>query len=93
MLSTTKYAARCVWGTEIFYILCLLYGFFLSGKEKELHLAFFELIPGFVWGNVLRMLWGGVFWGSVSWITGWYIAWMHNVCLVSPEDKNSNVSI
>lgn len=83
MLSTTKYSALCVLGTEIFYVLCLPYGYLLSGKAKELHAALFELIPGFVWGAPVTMVWGGLFLGILSWIGGWYVAWMHNTSLVA----------
>jgi hypothetical protein len=82
MLSTTKYAALCVVGTEIFYVLCLPYGYFLSAKGKEFHATLFELIPGFVWGAAVNMVWGGVFVGIIAWIGGWYVAWMHNASLV-----------
>jgi len=82
MLSTTKYSARCVFGMEVFYVLCVGYGFVLSDKAKELHHALFELIPGFVWGNPLSMAWGAVYMGVLAWIVGWYIAWMHNASLV-----------
>ena len=55
MLSKTKYAALCLLGTEIFYLLCIGYGLVLSGKAMDLHHSLFELIPGFVWGNPLSM--------------------------------------
>ncbi|MDH3445932.1 MAG: hypothetical protein OEN50_18550 [Deltaproteobacteria bacterium] len=83
MLSTAKYAALCVAGTLIVYVLCLPYGYLLSDKGRELHYALFELIPGFVWGNALSMAWGGLFVGILAWIGGWYIAWMHNASMVS----------
>jgi hypothetical protein len=81
MLSKTKYATLCVVGTEIFYVLCIGYGLMLSGKAMEVHHSLFELIPGFAWGNVLGMLWGGLYLGVLTWIGGWYIAWMHNASL------------
>lgn len=86
MLSTTKYSARCVWGMEIFYVLCLAYGSLLSGKAQELHHSLFELIPGFVWGNVVSIVWGAVYLGILAWIVGWYIAWMHNASLVTERE-------
>jgi predicted membrane protein len=82
MLSKTKYAALCVIGIEIFYVLCLLYESLLPVKGRELHRALFELLPGFVWGNVLSMIWGAVFLGTAAWITGCYIAWMHNASII-----------
>jgi hypothetical protein len=66
MLFKTKYAALCVLGIEIFYVLCLGYGLLLSGKGRELHQANFELIPGFVWGNAVGMVWGAVFMGILA---------------------------
>ena len=84
MLSTIKYAALCVLGTEIVYILCIGYGLlFLTGKAMELHHSLFELVPGFVWGNPVSMVWGAVLLGIFALIAGWYIAWMHNASLVA----------
>jgi hypothetical protein len=74
MLSTTKYASLCVLGIEVFYVLCLFYEFLLPAKRKELHRALFELLPGFVWGNILSMVWGAVFLAIAAWITGSYIS-------------------
>ena len=85
MLSITKYAVRCVLGMEIFYILCIGYGFLLSDKARELHHALFELIPGFIWGNPVRMVWGAVYLGVLAWIVGLYIAWMHNASIITGE--------
>jgi Na+/serine symporter len=70
---------------EIFYVLCIIYGVLLSGKAKELHHGFFELIPGFVWGNPVSMVWGAVYLGVLAWIVGFYIAWMHNASIITGE--------
>jgi hypothetical protein len=86
MLSKMKYAALCVVGMEIFYVLCLGYGLLLSGKAKELHQALFETLPGFVWSNPLSILWGALSLGLFAWIAGWYIAWMHNASLVAAKE-------
>jgi len=67
----------------IVYVFCLPYGYLLSAKGKELHDALFELIPGFVWGDVLSLVWGGVFLAVLAWIGGWSIAWMHNASLIA----------
>lgn len=85
MLSKTKYAGLCVLGMEIFYVVCLAYGLLISGKTRELHQSLFELLPGFVWGNPLSMVWGAVLFGTFALIAGWYIAWMHNVSLVTSK--------
>jgi hypothetical protein len=83
MLSKTKYSSLCVAGMEVFYVLCLAYGFLLSGKARELHHSLFELLPLFVWGNPVSMVWGGVLLGLFALVAGWYIAWMHNASLTS----------
>ena len=83
MLSKTKYAALCVLGLEILYVLCLGYGLLLAAKAQELHHALFELIPGFVWGNPVSMVWGGLSMGVLALVGGWYIAWMHNASFVT----------
>jgi hypothetical protein len=83
MLSKIKYAGLCVLGIEIFYALCLAYGALLSGKARELHQSLFELLPGFSWGNPASMGWGAVLLGIFALVAGWYIAWMHNVSLVT----------
>ena len=88
MLSKTKYAALCVLGTEIFYVLCLGYGLVLSAKGRELHQALFELIPGFVWANPVSMIWGAVYVAILALIVGWYIAWMHNASMIAGASKN-----
>ena len=85
MLSETKYAGLCVLGMEVFYVLCLAYGLLISGKTRELLQSLFELLPGFVWGNPLSMVWGAVLLGTFALIAGWYIAWMHNVSLVTSK--------
>ena len=84
MLSKIKYAALCVLGTEIFYILCIGYGsLFLTGKAMELHHSHFELFPGFAWGNPVSMASGAVYLGIMAVIAGWYVAWMHNTSLIT----------
>jgi Na+/serine symporter len=83
MLSKTKYALLCLLGMEIFYVLCIIYGVLLSGKAMELHHALVELIPGFVWGDPVSMVWGAAYMGVLAWIVGWYIAWMHNASIIT----------
>ena len=70
---------------EIFYVVCLAYGLLISGKTRELHQSLFELLPGFVWGNPLSMVWGAVLLGTFALIAVWYSAWMHNVSLVTSK--------
>ena len=82
MLSKTKYAALCVLGTEIFYVLCLIYGLSLSARASELHHSLFELMPLFVWGSIISFVLGALYLALFSLLFGWYVAWMHNASLV-----------
>lgn len=81
MLSISKYAALCVLGGEIAYTVCMAYGAFLSGKAAELHLALFQLLPGYTGMNVGSWFVGALSVGVWSFAGGAYIAWMHNGCL------------
>ncbi len=85
MLSKTKYAGLCLFGVEVFYVFCLGYGSLLSVQGRELHQALFQLIPGFVWRDAVSMVWGAVYIGILAWIVGWYVAWMHNISLISAD--------
>ena len=87
-LSLKKYGWRCVLGMEVFYFLCLLYGAglgsgrFITERATQLHHTLFELIPGFTWGSVASVIWGGVYLFALAWILAWYIVWMHNSSLI-----------
>lgn len=85
MLQLKRYGWLCVLGTEVFYVLCLIYGFSLTGKAAELHHSFFELLPGFSWGNIGSVILGAVYLFVFAWIFAWYIVWMHNTSLVKTE--------
>jgi hypothetical protein len=87
MLSKAKYSGLCVLGTEAFYVLCVAYGSLLVGKAQELHHSLFELLPGVAWGNPLSLLWGAVSLGVFALIVGWYVAWMHNVSLLTSKEN------
>jgi hypothetical protein len=80
-LSIGKYAALCVLGGEVAYTACMLYGTFLTGKTAELHLAIFQLFPGFTGMNFVSWLLGALTIAMWSGIGGAYISWMHNVSL------------
>ena len=82
MLSTKIYGWLCVLGTEIAYVLCLVYGTFLTGKSAELHHSLFELLPGFSWGSAGSVVLGAAELFVFAWIFAWYIVWMHNKSLV-----------
>lgn len=80
-LSIGKYAGLCVLGGVIAYTICMAYGFLLTGKAAELHLALFQLLPGFTDMGFISWFIGAisvVFWSGIG---GAYIAWMHNVSI------------
>ncbi len=78
MLSIKRYSLLCVLGGEIAYTLCMAYGLFLTGKSAELHLAIFQLIPGFTGLNFSSWFIGAITVALWSGFGGAYIAWMHN---------------
>jgi Na+/citrate or Na+/malate symporter len=81
-LSLKSYGWKCVLGMEVFYVACLAYGSFLTGKAQELHHSLFELIPWFSWGSVGSVVWGFAYFFIIAWIFAWYIVWMHNSSLI-----------
>lgn len=83
-LSLTSYAWKCVLGSEIAYVLCILGGYLplRSAKGIELHHALFETLPGFTWLTFGSFIWGAILLGVLSWIFGAYMVWMHNSSLV-----------
>lgn len=78
MLSIQKYSLLCILGGEIAYTVCMVYGFFLTGKAAEWHLALFQLLPGFSDMGIVSWVAGAVTVAIWSGIGGAYIAWMHN---------------
>lgn len=80
-LSIGKYALLCLVGGEIAYTVCMLYGFFLVGKAAELHLALFQLFPGFSGMNFVSWLAGAVSVAIWGYAVGAYISWMHNASI------------
>ena len=79
-LSTFSYVWKCVLGTEIAYVVCLIGGYLPWRTERgiELHHALFEALPGFTWGSFMGIIWGAVLLGIIAIIFGWYMVWMHN---------------
>lgn len=80
-LSIGKYAGLCVFGGEIAYTVCMVYGIFLTGQAAEFHSALFGLLPGYTGLNFSSWFFGAIpvaFWAGAG---GAYIAWMHNVSL------------
>ncbi len=80
-LSIGKYAALCVLGGEIAFAVCMAYGLFLTGKAAELHLALFQLLPGYTGMNLISWFIGAILVAVWSGLGGSYIAWMHNVSI------------
>jgi len=79
----TKRVERCHGRKAVgLHILCIGYGFVLTGKAMDLHHSLLELIPGFSWANPVSMVWGALYIGILAWVGGWYIAWMHNASLL-----------
>ncbi len=80
-LSIKMYAALCVLGGEVAYVVCLIYGTTLTGPAAELHHDLFALLPGFTWLSAGSFIAGAISVALWSGIGGSYIAWMHNKSL------------
>ncbi len=76
-----KYSALCVLGGEIAFTVCMAYSIFLTGKVAELHLAIFQMFPGYTGMNFSSWLAGAITVAVWSGVMGAYISWMHNVSL------------
>ncbi len=86
MLSLKRYGWLCALGAEVTYVLCLIYGTFLSGAAAELHHSLFGLLPWFAWGSVVGILAGAIDLFALSWIFTAYMVWMHNSSLIRKEN-------
>ncbi len=84
-LSLKSYVKKCILGSEIAYVICLLGGFLPLRSQRgiELHHALFETLPGFTWLTFGSFIWGAVLIAVVAWIFGAYMVWMHNSSLVN----------
>lgn len=80
-LSIKKYGWLCVLGGEVAYTVCMLYGRFLTGKAAELHLAIFQLLPGFSSINFGSWFLGAISVAVWSGVAGAYVAWIHNTSI------------
>ncbi len=82
-LSLKSYVWKCVLGSEVAYVLCLLGGYipWRSEVATELHHRLFETLPGFVWGSLGSVVLGAVYTFVFAWIFGSYMVWMHNSSL------------
>ena len=83
-LPLKSYVKKCILGSEIVYVLCLVGGFlpFRSQKGIELHHQLFETLPGFTWITFSSFIWGAIFIAVMAWALGAYMVWMHNSSLV-----------
>lgn len=81
-LSLKSYGWKCVLGTGISYVVCLLYGSFITGTAAQLHHSLFELLPGFRWGTVSGVIIGAIDLFVFAWLFAWYYVWMHNSSLI-----------
>ena len=82
-LSLKSYVWKCVLGSEIVYVLCLLGGLLpiRSTRGIELHHTFFETLPGFTWLTFGSVILGAIYFFAFALIFGWYYVWMHNSSL------------
>lgn len=81
------YVWKCVLGSEVAYVLCLIGGFvpLRSTRATELHHNLFETLPGFTWINFESVLLGAVYMFIFALVFGSYYVWMHNSSLVSQK--------
>ena len=84
-LSLKSYGWKCVLGTEVLYVLCLLGGFLplRSAAGVELHHKLFETLPGFTWITFGSFILGAVYMFFFAWIFASYFVWVHNSSLTN----------
>ncbi len=82
-LALKSYGWKCVLGTEVVYVLCLLGGFLplRSVQGVELHHRLFETLPGFEWISFGSFILGAIYMFVLAWIFAAYFVWMHNSSL------------
>ncbi len=82
-LSFSSYVKKCVLGTEIAYVLCLIGGYlpFRTARGTELHHTLLETLPGFTWGSFGSVIWGAILLALIAVVAGSYMVWMHNSSL------------
>lgn len=83
-LSLKSYVKKCILGSEIVYVVCLLGGFLPLRSQRgiDLHHALFETLPGFTWLTFGSFIWGAILIAVIAWVFGAYMVWMHNSSLV-----------
>lgn len=83
-LSLKSYVKKCILGSEIVYVVCLLGGFLPLRSQRgiDLHHALFEALPGFTWLTFGSFVWGAILIAVIAWVFGVYMVWMHNSSLV-----------
>ena len=80
-----KYGWKCVLGSEIAYVLCVLGGFLplRSAAGIQLHHTIFETLPGFTWISFGSFVLGAFYMFVFAWIFASYFVWMHNSSLTN----------
>lgn len=83
-LSLKSYVWKCILGSEILYILCVLGGLIplRNIQATELHHRLFEMLPGFTWISFGSFILGAIYMFVFAWIFGSYMVWMHNSSLL-----------
>ena len=84
-LSLKSYGWKCVLGTEVLYVLCVLGGFLplRSAAGIQLHHTIFETLPGFTWISFSSFILGAFYMFVFAWILASYFVWMHNSSLIN----------
>jgi hypothetical protein len=82
-LSLKSYGWKCVLGSEVLYVLCVIGGLlpWRTAAGVQLHHALFETLPGFTWLSLESFVLGAVYMFVFSWVFAWYYVWMHNSSL------------
>lgn len=82
-LSLKKYGWKCVLGSEVAYVLCVLGGFLplRSAQGIEFHHRLFEILPGFTWISFGSFTLGAAYMFVFAWIFASYFVWMYNSSL------------
>ncbi len=83
-LSLKSYVLKCVLGSEILYILCVLGGLIplRNIQAIELHHRLFETMPGFTWISFGSFILGAIYMLVFAIVFGSYMVWMHNSSLI-----------
>ena len=81
MFSYQSYIWKCVLGSEIIYVLCMVYRVFVTAELLPLHDSLLRLLPGFSW-TPAGMLAAAVGIAVYSAVFGAYMVWMLNSSII-----------